>query len=118
MPFGYGLSYSRFEYDSLRVEPTDGGYEVSCRVRNVSQRDGDEVVQLLVASTVRPVRRLCGFQRVTILAGRSQTVRFDVNEESLSLIDRFGQRVVEPGEFEFAIGPSSENLKLKQIANY
>ena len=121
-PFGYGLSYSRFEYDSLRVEPTDGGYEVSCRVRNVSQRDGDEVVQLyvsdLVASTVRPVRRLCGFQRVTIPAGRSQTVRFDVNEESLSLIDRFGQRVVEPGEFEFAIGPSSENLKLKQTANY
>lgn len=122
VPFGYGLSYSRFEYDSLRVEPTDGGYEVSCRVRNVSQRDGDEVVQLyvsdLVASTVRPVRRLCGFQRVTIPAGRSQTVRFDVNEESLSLIDRFGQRVVEPGEFEFAIGPSSENLKLKQTVNY
>lgn len=121
-PFGYGLSYSRFEYDSLRVEPTTSGFEVSCTVRNVSQCDGDEVVQLyvsdLVASTVRPVRRLCGFRRVTIPAGGSQTVRFEVGEESLSLVDRQGRRVVEPGAFEFAVGASSEDLKLKTTVTY
>lgn len=115
-PFGYGLSYSRFEYDSLRIERLGKGLAVTCTVRNVSQRDGDEVVQLyvsdLVASTVRPVRRLCGFQRVTIPAGGLQTVRFEVGEESLSLIDRIGRRVVEPGEFEFAVGTSSTDMVL------
>ncbi len=121
-PFGYGLSYSRFEYDSLRVEPSADGFEVSCTVRNVSQRDGDEVVQLYVtdpvASTVRPVRRLCGFSRVTIPAGASRRVQFGVGEESLALIDREGRRVVEPGDFEFAVGASSEDLKLKTTVTY
>lgn len=118
-PFGYGRSYAAFAYDSLQVERLGRGLAVSCTVRNVSQREGDEVVQLyvsdLVASTVRPVRQLCGFERVTVPAGASRRVRFEVGEESLSIIDREGRCVVEPGRFEFAVGASSSELKLKTL---
>lgn len=121
-PFGYGLSYARFEYDSLQVGCSAEGLTVTCTVRNVSRRDGDEVVQLyvsdLVASTVRPLRQLCGFRRVTVPAGGSQEVCFEVGPESLSLIDRQGSRVVEPGSFEFVVGASSEDLRLKTVVTY
>lgn len=121
-PFGYGLSYSTFEYGGLRTERTDEGFAVSCTVRNVSDRSGDEVVQLYVsdpvASTVRPVRQLCGFSRVTIPAGESRIVRFEVGEEALSLIDAAGRRVVEPGDFELSVGASSADLRLKTIVTY
>ena len=116
-PFGYGLSYSAFEYGDLRIERRADGFEVSCTVRNVSDRAGDEVVQLYVsdpvASTVRPVRQLCGFRRMTIPAGECVAVGFEVGGESLSLIDAAGRCVVEPGDFEFAIGASSDDLRLK-----
>jgi len=116
-PFGYGLSYSEFEYGALQAERHGDGFVVTCTVRNVSERAGDEVVQLYVsdpvASTVRPRRQLCGFSRVTIPAGESVSLRFEVGEESLSLIDAAGRRVVEPGEFEFAVGASSADLRLK-----
>ncbi len=116
-PFGYGLSYSEFEYGALQAERHGDGFVVTCTVRNVSERAGDEVVQLYVldpvASTVRPYRQLCGFSRVTIPAGESVSLRFEVDGESLSLIDAAGRRVVEPGEFEFAVGASSADLRLK-----
>ena len=116
-PFGYGLSYSAFEYSDLRAERSADGFGVSCTVRNTSDRTGDEVVQLYVtdpvASTVRPLRQLCGFSRVTVPAGESRTLRFEVGEEALSLIDAAGRRVVEPGDFELAVGASSSDLRLK-----
>lgn len=116
-PFGYGLSYSAFEYEALQAERHGDGFVVTCTVHNVSECTGDEVVQLYVsdpvASTVRSLRQLCGFKRVTIPAGKTATLRFEVGEEVLSLIDVAGRRVVEPGEFEFAVGASSADLKLK-----
>lgn len=118
-PFGYGLSYSEFEYGDLRVERQGNGFGVSCTVSNVSDRTGDEVVQLyvsdLVASTVRPLRQLCGFRRVTIPAGVSRTLHFEVGEEALSLVDAADRRVVEPGDFELCIGASSADLRLKTV---
>lgn len=121
-PFGYGLSYSTFEYGDLKTERTDSGFAVSCTVRNVSDRDGDEVAQLYVtdpvASTVRPLRQLCGFRRVTVPAGESREVVFEVPAEELSLIDAAGRRVVEPGDFEFSVGPSSADVRQKIIVTY
>ena len=118
-PFGYGLSYSAFEYAGLETTRTADGFEVSCTVRNRSERDGDEVVQLyisdLVGSTVRPQKQLCGFQRIPIPAGESRTLRFEVDGEALSLIDARGRRVVEPGDFELSVGASSSDLRLKTI---
>ena len=118
-PFGYGLSYATFAYDDLRVAPCDGGFVVSCTVRNTSGRAGDEVVQLYfsdpVASTVRPQLQLCGFERVAIPAGEARTVRFEVGEEALALVDAAGRRTVEPGEYAFAVGASSADLRLKRV---
>ena len=118
-PFGYGLSYATFAYDDLRVAPCDGGFVVSCTVRNTSGRAGDEVVQLYfsdpVASTVRPQLQLCGFERVAIPADEARTVRFEVGEEALALVDAAGRRTVEPGEYAFAVGASSADLRLKRV---
>lgn len=118
-PFGYGLSYSAFEYGDLRAERADDGLVVSCTVRNLSERAGDEVVQLYVtdavASTVRPVRQLGGFRRVRLLPRQTQRVEFTVGEEALALVAADGRRVVEPGDFEIAVGASSSDLRLKTI---
>lgn len=117
-PFGYGLSYSSFAYSDLRAEKRGAEcVEVSCAVRNTSERAGDEVVQLYVtdpvASTVRPLLRLGGFRRVTLAPGQTQRVAFTVDAEALALVDLAGRSVVERGEYEFAVGSSSADLRLK-----
>lgn len=114
-PFGFGLSYTTFRLDELRVSsPTiapAGRTEVSVRVVNTGTRLGDEVVQLYirdqVSSVTRPVKELRGFARVTLQPGASQTVRFTLGPEELSLIDRRMQRVVEPGRFDILVGTSA-----------
>ena len=112
--FGYGLSYTTFRYNDLQITPAvmppDGRVQVSVRVTNTGARAGDEVVQLyvrdVVASAPVPIRQLQGFQRVHLAPGESQTVTFGLTPRQLSLIDERGQRVVEPGEFEIAVGGS------------
>jgi beta-glucosidase len=114
-PFGFGLSYTTFRLDELRVaSPTiapDGRTEVTVRVTNTGKRVGDEVVQLYirdqVSSVTRPVKELRGFARVTLQPGASQIVRFTLGPEALSLIDRRMQRVVEPGRFDVMVGTSA-----------
>ena len=113
--FGYGLSYTTFQLDDLRVASPaigpGGTTEVSVRVRNSGGRAGDEVVQLYirdqVSSVTRPVKELRGFARVTLQPGEARTVTFRVGPDELSLIDRRMQRVVEPGRFDVMIGTSS-----------
>ena len=113
--FGYGLSYTTFQLDALRVASPaigpGGTTEVSVRVRNSGARAGDEVVQLYirdqVSSVTRPVKELRGFARVTLQPGESKTVTFKVGPDELSLIDRRMQRVVEPGRFDVMVGTSS-----------
>lgn len=115
--FGYGLSYTTFSYDSLECEKT-GPAEVRVKVRvsNTGSLDGDEVVQVYVtdpvASTVRPRRQLRAFRRVNIPAGQSVTVTFELGSDAFALWNREMKRVVEPGEFVIAAGPSSDNLPL------
>ena len=113
--FGHGLSYTRFQLSNLKLSrrdiPRDGRLAVSVDVQNIGDRPGDEVVQLyirdLVASVVRPVKELAGFERVSLQAGETKTVRFELGPERLGLYNRQLQFVVEPGEFRVTVGTSS-----------
>jgi beta-glucosidase len=119
--FGHGLSYTRFEYSNLRIEPRETSssleVEVSAEVRNAGAREGAEVVQLYIndvlASVSRPVKELRGFRRITLKPGGMQTVRFKLAAHDLSLIDASLERVVEPGVFRVMVGRSSEDLPLQ-----
>jgi beta-glucosidase len=114
-PFGHGLSYTRFRLDALRLDaatiPPDGRVGVSVEVVNVGDRAGDEVVQVYIrdvaASVVRPVRELCGFERVSLRPGERKTVRFTIGPEALGFYDRRMRFVVEPGLFRVMVGTSS-----------
>lgn len=120
-PFGFGLSYTRFEYSGLRLEKerigTSDTTTVSFTLRNTGTRAGDEVVQLytrdILASVARPVMELKGFQRVHLEAGESRIVRFAIDPEMLSLLDVHLVKKVEPGTFQLMIGASSADIRLK-----
>jgi len=114
-PFGYGLSYTSFEYKDLKLSaPTltsNGKLRVSVTVTNTGSREGAEVAQLYlhdeVASVTRPVRSLAGFQRVPLKAGESRTVDFEVGAKQLGLYDQNMKFTVEPGRFRVFVGGSS-----------
>src|SRR5579872_1319414 len=114
-PFGFGLSYTQFRFENVRVEPTTiktgGEAKVSVDITNTGSRAGDEVAQFYihqrVASRTRPVKQLRGFKRVTLQPGQKTTVEFTVKPEDLSLIDFNMNQVVEPGTFDLMVGPSS-----------
>lgn len=118
-PFGWGLSYTRFEYSAPKLSRATiapaGETEVEVEVRNAGPRDGDEVVQLYirddVSSVTRPIKELKGFQRIHLKAGESKTVRFRITPAELSLINEQMRRVVEPGTFTIMVGPNSQDLK-------
>jgi beta-glucosidase len=114
-PFGHGLSYTRFKYDHLRVRTpvVHEGQAVELEVTLVNEgpRAGSEVVQIYVSDSVTSVtwvnQALVGFERVTLQPGEQRLLRLFVPHERLSLVNAYGQRVVEPGEFEVLIGGSS-----------
>lgn len=110
-PFGYGLSYTSFEYSDLSI--TAG--QVSFKVTNTGSRKGDEVVQLYVsntgASVVQPERQLIGFERVTLDAGESRAFSFNILPVDLAIVNDKMQWAVE-GEFTLLIGSSSEDIRL------
>jgi len=118
-PFGYGLSYTTFDYSNLDLSKTtispDESIEASATVTNAGAVDGDEVVQLYVRdleATVRvPNFELRGFQRVHLKAGESTDVSFALSPHDLSLIDDGGKRVLEPGRFEISVGGSQPDAR-------
>jgi len=122
-PFGHGLSYTQFEYENLRIEPSiigiNGKVRISVDVKNVGERTGDEVVQLyirdVVASVTRPVKELKGFKRITLKPGEKRTVSFTIDSDHLSFLNREMKKVVEPGKFQIMIGSSSEDIRLKGV---
>jgi beta-glucosidase len=119
-PFGYGLSYTRFDYSNLRIAPekigVDGKVSISVDVANVGGRSGDEVVQLYVhgpsLTMTRPVKELKGFKRVTLAPGQKRTVTFYLSPRQLGFYDRQMAFVVEPGAVEVMIGASSADIRL------
>ncbi|HLY68579.1 MAG TPA: glycoside hydrolase family 3 C-terminal domain-containing protein [Puia sp.] len=120
-PFGFGLSYTQFEYGDLKIGKNriskDDSAIVKCSVKNIGKMDGDEVVQLyvrdLLASVARPVMELKGFERVHFLAGETKEISFKITPPMLSMLDEKFNSVVEPGDFSIMIGASSRDIKLK-----
>ncbi|UMY64529.1 MULTISPECIES: beta-glucosidase BglX [unclassified Flavobacterium] len=115
-PFGFGLSYTTFAYDAMRVStpkvPFDGTVTISAEVRNTGAVEGTEVVQLYVkdvtGSVTRPVRELKGIQRVSLAPGERKTVSFTLSKEDLAFWTLDMTYAAEPGLFEVFIGGSSE----------
>ncbi len=119
--FGFGLSYTTFEVSNLQLSSStvspDGSLEASVSVKNTGSRKGDEVVQLYihdpVATISQPVRRLRGFERVTLAPGESRTVTFTLDKSDFGFYDNRGKFVVEPGQIDVYAGNSSK-AELKQ----
>jgi beta-glucosidase len=121
-PFGFGLSYTTFEYSGLKVSrPTlkkGGTLEVSVQVKNTGTRAGDEIVQLylrdLKSSIDRPEKELKGFRRVALQPGQTRAVSFTIDEAALSFFDP-GKKawIAEAGDFEALVGASSRDIRLR-----
>jgi len=115
-PFGYGLSYTKFEISDLRLDretiPITGSVKVSATVKNTGGRSGDEVVQMYIhdiaSSVTRPVRELKGFKRVTLSPGESRRLEFTLTPKELAGLNVDLKPVVEPGLFKVYVGNSSE----------
>lgn len=114
-PFGYGLSYTRFEYDRFGISSTEikagDTITVSARITNAGTMEGAETVQLYIcdeaASITRPVKELKGFAKISLKPGESHLVEFRLSAEQLGFFNADGRYVVEPGRFTVWIGPDS-----------
>lgn len=119
--FGFGLSYTTFEYSDLQIEPVQAStadvVTVSVSVENTGRLSGKEVVQLYlrdeISSVVTPVKQLRGFQKIALAPGEKRQVEFVLSSAELSLLDRELKRVVEPGRFEVMVGSSSADIRLR-----
>ena len=120
-PFGYGLSYTKFEYSNLRISPENPAatdtVQIRLDVKNVGDRKGDEVVQLYLHGAsegiARPLKELKGFRRVSLAPNEITSVTFSLTPEQLSFLDLKLKPVVEPGVFDLMVGSSSEDIRLK-----
>lgn len=117
-PFGYGLSYTSFEYSNLRIsESPNGNIDVQATVRNTGKRAGDEVAQLYItdmyATAKTRVMELKNFERVHLNAGESKTVSFSLSPYDISLLDENMDRAVEPGEYKIMVGGKSPDYEPK-----
>lgn len=119
-PFGYGLSYTSFSYENLRLTAEKikpgGKTIVSVDVTNSGARPGDEVVQLYIRDlatnmVTRPVKELKGFRRITLQPGETQTVEFVITPDKLAYLDENMQTIVEPGLFDIMVGTNSVDVQ-------
>jgi beta-glucosidase len=125
-PFGFGLSYTTFEYSDLQVpEAVKVGetVAVSVTVKNTGDHVGKEVIQLYVrdeeSSLVRPPKELKGFVKVALQPGESKTVHFTLDQRAFSFYDPYQRQwVAEPGEFTILVGASSRDIRARQALNY
>lgn len=120
-PFGYGLSYTTFEYSNLTITPKkqtpSGNITVTATIKNAGNRKGDEVVQLYIrdeySSVTTYTKVLRGFERITLEPGESKEVSFTLTPQDLAIWDINNKFSVEPGTFEVQVGTSSQDIKLK-----
>lgn len=117
--FGFGLSYTTFDYSDMKITETGNGWMVECNVTNTGNYDGEEVVQLYihdeVASTVQPLKQLKHFARKMIRKGETERFCFMLTKDDLCIVDRNMNRIVEPGNFKIMIGSSSDNIRLETM---
>ncbi len=121
-PFGFGLSYTQFDYSNLQISKKNMTQNdttvLSFQLKNIGDREGDEVVQLYIhdelASLARPVMELKGFQRVSLKKGESKIIQFSISKELLEMYNLQMSKVVEPGTFRLMIGASSKDIRLKE----
>jgi beta-glucosidase len=122
-PFGFGLSYTTFTIDNVRLDKTKirngASARVSADVTNTGDRAGSETVQMYIrdvfSSATRPVKELKGFRRVVLEPGEKRTVTFDITPELLAFYDANMKYTVEPGDFEIMIGSSSRDGDLQKV---
>ncbi len=118
-PFGYGLSYSRFEYANLSAEEDGGVWTIAFDVTNTGDCDAAEVAQLYVsdleASVPRPVKELKGYEKIFLKKGQTKRVEIELGRDAFSYYDAVERHgfVVEPGRFEVLVGASSEDIRLR-----
>jgi len=125
-PFGYGLSYTEFEYHNINLEKnkiTAGETnQLNFALKNSGQYKGQEVVQLYIkdcyANRVRPILELKGYQKISLAPGEKKNISFEITEEMLIYFDENGQNVIEPGAFEIYLGSSSKDLRECGILEY
>ncbi len=123
-PFGYGLSYTTFEYSDVKLNKREfsagGTLTASVTVTNTGKYDGHEVVQMyihdMVAGITRPVKELKGFQKIFLEAGESRAINFKITEDDLKFYNYYLEYLAEPGEFEVFIGTNSEDVKQAQFS--
>jgi beta-glucosidase len=116
-PFGFGLSYSRFEYSSLRVLTSELApnqpLQLAFELYNAGLRAGTEIAQVYISDLVTSVtwvnQVLVGFERVLLEPGERRTIQLSIPYERLSLVDAYERRVVEPGDFELCVGAASQD---------
>ena len=121
--FGHGLSYTTFEYSDVTLSnnemTADGQVKASVTVTNTGKRDGKEVVQLYVrdiyATSSRPVKELKGFEKISLKAGESKTVSFEIGRKQLEYYNHALQLTVEPGDFEIMIGHDSQHVNKAKL---
>jgi beta-glucosidase len=119
-PFGYGLSYTTFQYSDLQVTTSkyksSGEVSINFKIKNTGKVTGDEVAQLYindeVSSVTTYVEKLRGFERISLAAGEEKEVKMILKPYDFSLLNRDMKRVVEPGWFKIMIGASSEDIRL------
>ncbi len=117
-PFGYGLSYTQFEYENLKLNRSEINFkqnlQVSVQVKNTGQYKGEEIVQLytrdMVGSVTRPVKELKGFRKIALKPGEQKQVEFTLSADDLKLYDPKMNHIAEPGKFKVFVGTSSANV--------
>ena len=119
--FGFGLSYTKYEYSNLKITPSEtgpyGNINVSIDVKNTGNHDGKEIVQLYIrdqiATVTVPVKELKGFEKVPLKSGEQKSVNFTIKHDDLALYNKYMTKVVEPGTFEVMVGSSSKDIRVR-----
>ncbi len=118
-PFGYGLSYTNFEYGKINVSITADGISASLSIKNTGEFSGEEIVQLYIqdikSSYVRPIKELKGFEKIYLEKGERKQVKFSLTKEHLGYYTPEGKYTCEAGEFNIMIGPNSRELSTVKI---
>ena len=122
-PFGFGLSYTNFEYTGLQLSKqilqAGENLLLKFKLKNTGKYKGDEVVQLYLhdelASVARPVKELKGFQRTSLDAGEEKEIQFTITPDMLTMLDVNMKEVIEPGIFRIMIGSSSMDIRLREV---